>query len=533
MKIALAQINAAVGDLNGNQKKIVHFIQEARARGADLVAFPELAVTGYPPEDLLLKDHFVKDSIESLRQIIAATDRIAAVVGYVHKDKNGDLYNAAAVIENKKLVGVVYKCALPNYGVFDEKRYFKEGVFVENYSIKGTKVGITICEDIWIEQGCFIDQVEQGAQVLLNISSSPYDIRKINERKRLICGRARDSKRPVCYVNMVGGQDELVFDGTSLIANAKGQLAFCGQSFAEDLVVADLDELDTSLIEKEVNPVAEVYQALILGARDYVRKNCFQKVILGLSGGIDSAVVAAIACEALGKDNVVGVSMPSQYSSDATRSDAKVLAKNLGIDFKEIPIQGVFEGFLDVLSEEFQGTKPGVAEENIQARIRGNLLMALSNKFNYLLLTTGNKSEVAVGYCTLYGDMCGGFSIIKDVPKTMVYALAQEINARQGNVIPESILTRAPSAELRNDQKDEDSLPLYPVLDQILEGYVQEHRSLEDLVKRAPAEVVRDVIQLVDKSEYKRRQSPPGIKITARAFGRDWRLPITNKYREF
>jgi NAD+ synthase (glutamine-hydrolysing) len=559
LRIAIAQINATVGDLAGNREKICEYISQARRWDADVVVFPELAMTGYPPEDLLHKPHFIQDNIKSLRQIFKMVQGITAVIGFVDRDRDQRVYNAAAVITHKRLVGVYHKQALPNYGVFDEKRYFQEGLPQKLlFAWERQGIGVSICEDIWMDNGAVLNQARSGAALLINISCSPYDFGKLAQRERLLRRRAKEAGAFVCYANMVGGQDELVFDGGSLIVDPRGQILASGNQFEEDLVVADLAvetikrkmrcrecvplmgsfDIGKVSLEKRVvpdySPLERVYKALVLGTRDYIRKNGFQKVVVGLSGGIDSSVVAAIACEAIDPQNVIGVSMPSRFNSPETRADAQKLAENLRARFLEIPIQGLFEAYLKVLEKEFAGLSPTVAEENLQARIRGNLLMTLSNKFGWLVLTTGNKSEIAVGYCTLYGDMTGGFAVIKDVPKTQVFAIAQFINERQGGMIPQSVLTRPPSAELRDHQKDEDTLPPYNILDAMLKAYVEEHRSLTQMKKFQPHEDLNKAfIQMVDRSEYKRRQSPPGIKISTRAFGRDWRLPITNKYKEF
>ncbi len=569
IRIALAQINTTVGDIEGNTKKILEYIRKARAKQADIVAFPELAICGYPPEDLLLKKHFVDDNIKALKMIAKETRGIIAIVGFAHlQDKK--IFNAAAVLAEGTIKGIYNKMDLPNYGVFDEKRYFASGeknmVFsmgTERCSVPIGVFGISICEDIWKKDGAQKVQSQAGAKILFNISASPYYSGKMNEREMMLRARAKENKSFVCYVNLVGGQDELVFDGGSLIVNPKGETAALAHQFEEELLFADVD-LDFKKISKHVKNVKtigvstvgngrdrslqniprqiarhklgeaeEIYKALVLGTRDYILKNGFKKVVIGLSGGIDSALVAVIACDAIGRDNVTGISMPSQFSSSGTRSDAKKLAQNLGIHFREIPIEDIFEVFLKVFESEFKGEKRGIAEENIQARIRGNILMAFSNKYGWLVLTTGNKSEIATGYCTLYGDMAGGFAVIKDVPKTKIYQIARFRNNIEGKeLIPKDVFTRAPTAELRENQKDEDSLPAYPVLDVILRDYVELNKSAEAITKKNDSAVVKKVISLVDKSEYKRRQAPPGVKITPLAFGRDRRLPITNKYKE-
>jgi NAD+ synthase (glutamine-hydrolysing) len=569
-RVALAQINPTVGDLDGNVARIRAGLDQARALGCRLVAFPELAVTGYPPEDLLFKSAFIEANLKALAELVRASAGLTAVVGFV--DKRDDIFNAAAVLHDGALAGVYHKQYLPNYGVFDENRYFQAGTEAPVFTLGETPFAVNICEDIWYPTGPTTRQALAGAELVVTINASPYHAGKGHQRERMIATRAADDVVCLAFVNMVGGQDELVFDGGSLIVNERGEPVARGRQFAEDFVVADLDlesvfhaRLRDSRRRKDkqnaapvsrrvlsaptpaappplppresaapLAPVAEIYEALVLGTRDYVRKNGFKHVVIGLSGGIDSSLVAAIAVEALGKENVSGVTMPSPYSSSGTRNDAKRLAKNLGIDFLTLPITPVFRGFKRSLAAPFKGLKEDVAEENIQARIRGTLLMALSNKFGWLVLTTGNKSEIAVGYSTLYGDMAGGFAVIKDVPKTLVYEVSRYVNARAGRaVIPQSVFDRAPSAELRPDQTDQDTLPPYPELDAILHSYVEEDRGVSDLVARGcHEETVRRVVRMVDVNEYKRRQGPIGVKITPRAFGRDWRLPIVNRFRE-
>ncbi len=574
IRFGIAQINCTVGDLSGNTRKIVKFIDQAKSLAVDLVTFPELAISGYPPEDLLLKPEFVKQNKECLDRIIGHTSDIAVVVGFV--DNDTDIYNAAALLYNKKLVGVYHKFYLPNYGVFDENRYFQAGKECPVFTIHGIGIGITICEDIWYETGPATVQASAGARLLVNISASPYHAGKGLSRERMLATRAADNVAIVAYDNLVGGQDELVFDGNSVIFNEKGESVARGRQFEEDLVVVDLDmesvfrsqlhdprrRKETPWVKKELGrvikvavsdegsvvakpplparhverlgDVAEIYQALVLGARDYVRKNGFEKVVIGLSGGVDSSLVAVIAVDALGPENVVGVSMPSRYSSSGSKSDAEALARNLGIEFKVISIEKAFSSYLETLAEPFGDTKPDATEENIQARIRGNLLFALSNKFGWLVLACSNKSETATGYTTIYGDMAGGFIPLKDVPKTMVYKLAQYRN-QQGKeeLMPADVLTKAPSAELRPDQQDVDNLPPYDILDPILKAYVEDDLAIDQIVAMGfDRDTVIKVARLVDKSEYKRRQAAPGIKITPRDFGRDRRLPITNRFRE-
>ena len=570
VRVSLAQINPTVGDVEGNTRRIVDGIAQARALGADLVAFPELAVTGYPPEDLLFKSAFIEANLAALADVTKAARGLTAIVGFV--DRRQDLFNAAAVIHDGALAGVYHKQFLPNYGVFDENRYFQAGREASVFSIGTTSVAVNVCEDLWYPTGPTTPQALAGAELIVTINGSPYHAGKAHFRERMIATRAADDVVWLAFVNMVGGQDELVFDGASMIVDPHGQTVARGRQFVEELVTADLDldavfrarmqdsrrrkeTLDAAraplisappLRERPERPaisaplaeplprVDEVFQALVVGTRDYVRKNGFKRVVIGLSGGIDSSLVAAVAVEALGRENVTGVTMPSPFSSRGTRDDARRLAKNLGIEFMRLPITPVFKGFLKALAEPFKGLKEDVTEENIQARIRGTLLMGLSNKFGWLVLTTGNKSEIAVGYSTLYGDMAGGFAVIKDVPKTLVYELSRHVNARAGKpVIPESVLERAPSAELRHEQKDQDTLPPYDVLDAILEAYVEESRGVADLIADGFApEIVRKVVRMIDMAEYKRRQGPIGVKITPRAFGRDWRLPIVNRFRE-
>jgi len=573
LRIALAQINPTVGDLEKNTTLVLDYIDRSRKVGADIVAFPELALTGYPPEDLLLKPHFVRENIEALDRIIEAAKDLIVIVGFVDTD-GSDIYNAAAVIAGGKLVDAYHKNFLPNYGVFDEERYFQSGTRCPVFSSGEARIGVNICEDIWYPGGPAKLQALVGdAHLLINISSSPYHARKTVDRERMLCTRAEDNAVALAYCNVVGGQDELVFDGNSLIIDQDGKPIARGLPFAEDLIVADIDiervfserlhdprrrreklrvEADGSLYSitlpdiaasaskpalastapKILSDTEEAYAALVIGTRDYVRKNGFDKVYLGLSGGIDSALTAVLAVDALGADTVNAVFMPTQYSSSESARDARELATNLGIHFQTIEIEKVFDEYLRMMSPSFDGLPEDTTEENLQARIRGNILMALSNKFNGLVLSTGNKSEMSVGYSTLYGDMVGGFAVLKDVPKTLVYELVRFVNARlPGPVIPEYVITRPPSAELRPNQKDQDTLPPYDVLDAILEAYIEKDMSAEAIGDLGfPIETVRWVVARVDSAEYKRRQSPPGIKITPRAFGRDRRMPITNKY---
>ena len=572
IRIGMAQINSTVGDLSGNTKKIIRFIEEAKSRGVDLLTFPELAITGYPPEDLLLKPQFIKQNKENLSEIINHSSDIAVVVGFV--DSNNDIYNAAALLYDNRLVGVYHKVYLPNYGVFDENRYFQAGNKCPIFIINGVCIGITICEDMWYEAGVATMQAYAGARVLINISASPYHAGRGLFRERMLATRASDNVAIIVHNNLVGGQDELVFDGNSLIINEKGELIAQGKQFEEDLIISDLDvesvfrsqlhdprrRKETPLVREKLeqpniievssecttitkpslpsrrieklDELTEIYQALVLGTRDYVLKNGFSKVVIGLSGGIDSSLVAAIAVDALGPENVIGISMPSMYSSPGSKSDAAALAQNLGIDFQIIPISKAIDSYHQTLADIFKDTQPDITEENLQARIRGNILFALSNKFGWLVLACSNKSETAVGYTTLYGDMSGGFIPLKDVPKTMVSELAKHRNLQaRREVIPSSILTKAPSAELRPDQKDTDTLPPYEVLDPILKAYVEDDLTIEQIIATGfDREAVIKAAHLVDKNEYKRRQAAPGIKISTRNFGRDRRLPITNRF---
>ena len=574
-RIALAQINVTVGDLSGNTSKIIDVVQRARESGANLVAFPELTVPGYPPEDLLLKPQFLVENRQRMEQITEASHGISVVVGFADF-VGGEVYNAAAVAHDGRIVGIYHKQFLPNYGVFDEDRYFRSGDACPVYVLDGTSVGVNICEDIWYAVGPTVVQRSVGAEVIVNINGSPFHAGKWRSREKMLATRAADNEVFLAYVNMVGGQDELVFDGGSMVFDPTGEMIASSSQFEEDLLIVDLDveavfrsrlrdprprkedpdsirrlgraevvrvsewyERNTQTLPSKPVPSTfydgpeEVYRALTLGTRDYVRKCGFEKVLVALSGGIDSSLVAAIAVDALGSENVVGVSMPSRFSSEGSVVDAKLLADNLGIELWTLPIEQPFEAMLDTLAPQFEGTDWGIAEENIQSRIRGNLIMALSNKFGWLVLTTGNKSEMATGYATIYGDMSGGFAVIKDVPKVMCYELSEYRNSQSDRpVIPLSVIEKPPSAELRPDQLDEDSLPSYERLDPILKAYVEDDMSFEEIVSTGEdPEVVKHVIGLVDRSEYKRRQAAPGIKITPRNFGRDRRMPIANRWR--
>ncbi len=582
LRVALAQINVTVGDLEGNSQKILAAMQQASAARAQILGTPELALTGYPPEDLLLKPGFVDDNLRALQELIQASRAfpgLTTVIGFV--DRDHDIYNAAAIISEGKLYGKYHKHYLPNYGVFDEYRYFQAGRKAPLFLVNGVHVGVNICEDVWYPTGPLTMQAHAGAEVILNINGSPYYAGKGIFRQEMLATRASDNGVIVAYVNMVGGQDELVFDGGSMVLNEQGELIARGKEFAEDMLTVDLDTASVfrtrlhdprrrqdrlqvrpddvpiitiseapkdsagsaapspvvlgapQRIEPKMERLQEIYSALVLCTGDYVRKNNFKQVIIGLSGGIDSSLTATIAVDALGAENVLGVSMPSGYSSEGSRTDAQELADNLGIHMLTIPIEEIFRTSLKVLQPALGEGDPGIAAENLQARIRGNILMAISNKQNALVLTTGNKSEMATGYSTLYGDMAGGFAVIKDVLKTLVYELSRYRNTLGDRpVIPPSVIEKPPSAELRPGQKDTDTLPPYEVLDPILRAYAEEDRSLEEIVAIGfDRKTVERVMRLVDSSEYKRRQAPPGVKITTRAFGRDRRLPITNRYR--
>ncbi|HZT85386.1 MAG TPA: NAD+ synthase [Gaiellaceae bacterium] len=530
MRLALAQIDPTVGDLDGNRELIVARIEEARLAGADLVLLPELAVTGYPPEDLLLRPGFVRASRASVDRVAAETHGIVALVGAPLFD--GVLYNACAICRDGEIAGWAKKRHLPNYGVFDEKRYFASGEDIALLEVAGTKVGITICEDMWIPGPPTTELAAAGAELVVNLSASPFHVGRATEREAIFSARARESAVRVALCNTVGGQDELVFDGHSLVIEKDGAVLARGPGFEEALLVVDLEQPRAATAELG-DDVGQMRRALVLGLRDYVRKNGFEAVLVSVSGGIDSAVTAALAVEALGPERVHCVSMPSRYSSEATRTDARRLAENLGCDFRELPIEPVVEAYTGVLAESFAGYDRDVAEENLQARARGTLAMALSNKFGWLLVASGNKSELSVGYATLYGDMAGGFALLKDVFKTDVFRLARHLNERaRRELVPQSTIDRPPSAELRDGQLDEDSLPPYSELDRVLEAYVEEDRSLDELSADGfDPDVVARAVALIDRAEYKRRQAPPGVRLRPKAFGRDRRTPITNRWR--
>jgi NAD+ synthase (glutamine-hydrolysing) len=572
MRLALHQLNATVGDIAGNEARIRDAIGKAKEAGAQIVAFPELAVTGYPPEDLLLKEHFLRDARAAVDRLAEDAEGIVALVGFPEYAE--DVFNAMAVLADGEVQGIYRKMRLPNYGVFDEVRYFQAGTAPAVIEVDGVTVGLSICEDMWVPGPPLTDEALAGAELIVNLSASPYSEAKPREREQMIAQRARDNLSALAFCALVGGQDELVFDGTSSVLDHEGRVIARAPQFAEHLLVCDVDahaaraarlrdtrprlasrearprvehlgtfttgalERETAAPEGQVFDLldgdAEVYAALVLGTRDYVRKNGFDHVVLGLSGGIDSTLVACVAVDALGADKVTAAVMPSPYSSSGTQDDARQLARNLGIELLEFDISEAMAVYDRMLEPVFGDRPPDITEENLQARIRGNILMALSNKFGWLVLTTGNKSEMSVGYSTLYGDSAGGFAVIKDVPKLLVYRLV-EVRAKRDpqSPIPDSIVTRPPSAELRADQKDEDSLPPYEILDAILQGAVEEDLGRDQLLARGlAAEDVDRVARLIDLAEYKRRQNPPGIKITSKAFGRDRRVPITNRYRD-
>lgn len=579
-RLAIAQINTVVGDFKGNAEKIVSFIEKAKSMEAHIIAFPELALCGYPPEDLLLKPKFIEDGMRTLETIMPSSNGIVSIIGFPHL--TDDLYNAAAILFNEKLIASYHKIFLPNYGVFDEFRYFKSGAEIPVFNADRLTFGVNVCEDIWFAEGPTMAQaLEPGCQLIINLSSSPYYFNKGELREKMVGMRAYDNQVYVVYVNATGGQDELVFDGQSLVAAPDGRIIARGKQFEEELILVDLDlslmsnkhlfdpkrrqrvdrqksafdhpktvsyRIDdfklkpvenkvgkaTNVIQPILEPVAEIYEALITGLGDYVKKNGFSKVVVGLSGGIDSALTATICADALGKENVTGVTMPSRYSSKGSVEDSEELARNLEISLLNVPIEPMFEALKTSLDEIFTGLPENITEENMQPRIRGTILMALSNKFNWLVIATGNKSELAVGYTTLYGDMVGGFAVLKDIYKTTVYELAKYRNSLPGGpVIPQSTIDKAPSAELKPDQRDEDSLPPYPMLDKILKDHVEVEKSVGDLVAEGlPEDRIRWTIRSVDRNEYKRRQGPIGIKISPRAFGKDRRVPITNAYRE-
>ena len=573
LRVSVAQLNSFVGDIDGNVKKIKDAIDFAEEKRSDILVLPELFITGYPPEDLVLRVSFLKENIRALKDVARYSNgkKVLTLVGFI--DVDDDVYNAAAVLRDGEILGVYRKRLLPNYSVFDERRYFNSGNRALVLKLGDMRIGVTICEDLWSPIGPLTEEVfGGGAEVVVNLSASPYYYGKRDLRKKYLSSRAYDYHVALIYSNLVGGQDEIVFDGSSLVIDAEGNIIREGKVFEEEMFTVDLnvdeglrailhdprrrdwryraeeveiknvgqlrddkDELKVEKIVWKIGREEEILRALKTGVRDYVQKNGFKKVVVGLSGGIDSSLVASVAVEALGKDRVVGVLMPSMYTSKESVEDAEILAKNLGIEYHIIPIEKVYFSYIDSLRDVFKGTKEDVTEENIQARIRGNYLMALSNKFGYLVLTTGNKSEMATGYATLYGDMAGGFAVLKDVYKTDVYRIARWINEKNGReIIPERVFVKPPSAELKPGQTDQDKLPPYEILDEILKLYVDEERSVEEITEMGfDGEMVRKVAMMVDRNEYKRRQAPPGIKITKRAFGKDRRMPITNGYREY
>lgn len=575
-----------MGDFKGNFDKIASHIEQAKNQGVDILAFPELAITGYPPEDLVLKPAFIEENLKYLDKIKNLSDSIVIVIGFVNKDF--EIYNSAAICSNKKIISIYNKQFLPNYSVFDEERYFQKGLETLIFELRGMSFGVNICEDIYYSSGPAKSQaILGGANLIINISASPYHVGKVEEREKILFTRAVDNRVNIMYVNLVGGQDELVFDGDSMLVNEKGKILARAKSFEEDYFIFDLDteEVNSTRLqdakfknqrdsaEGETVPLKvikiddfaknsnqtknknlagieqydlifdrykeliscqeeEIFKALVLGTKDYISKNGFAKVVLGLSGGIDSALTAVVAVFAIGKQNVTGVLMPSEYSSKGSIDDSLLLASNIGIDTLIVPISDVYKSYLDNLGPIFKTDRINITKENLQARIRGNILMGLSNENGWLVLATGNKSEISVGYCTLYGDMVGGFSPIKDIYKTLVYGICNFVNRKYSNIIPETIISKVPSAELKPGQKDEDKLPPYDKLDEILKLYIEEEKDYHDIVKCGFDEkMARDVINMVDFSEYKRRQGAPGIKITQRAFGRDRRYPITNKFK--
>ena len=551
IKLGLAQFNPVVGDITGNVKRICQIIEEAKIHSVDLLAFPELSVTGYPPEDLLYQESFIQSNLNAIDRILEVTHNICVIVGFVAKEDS--LFNASAVMKNKEILDTYYKHILPNYGVFDEQRYFSEGQDEFVFTVNDVCVGTNICEDIWFPEGPTKNQKNKGAECIININASPFHTEKKVMREVELASRAKENDIPIAYVNMVGGQDELVFDGNSFIVNNRGNVITRASSFEEELITVDM-VFENSVVDipkpakvydinndpnsreprnpMEVNGLEEVYRALVLGTKDYAHKSGFNKVLLGLSGGIDSALTAIIAADALGNSNVTAVTMPSRYSSRGSVEDSEILARNIGIELLNVPIEKAHLAFENLLNPIFAGTKENLAEENVQSRIRGNILMTISNKFGWLVLTTGNKSEMSMGYATLYGDMAGGFCIIKDIPKTLVYKLCEWKNETLGyDAIPRNILEKPPSAELKPDQIDQDSLPPYEILDDIIELYLEKGFTYSELLTKGFSAIdVEQVIGSIHKNEYKRNQAPPGVKVTSRAFGKDWRMPIVSRF---
>ena len=564
LRIAMAQINSSVGDFEGNKRKIIDCIDQAKSIKTDIIAFPELAITGYPPQDLLFNTKFIETNLEVLDGIVTESNDITAIIGFVDKDQNDNIYNSAAIISDKTLQGVYHKIHLPNYGVFDEKRYFSKGSKTKLIVLGKTKIGVSICEDIWHPNGPILEQALQGAQLSININGSPYHAGKKKVRENLLKSHSINHHLFVGYINMVGGQDELVFDGNSMLLNPNGEIIAQANQFEEDLVFTDL-KIDESKLDREkplvtqhvinesiqlsdnltqnkpvlkrnfpvqYDQIGEIYAALVLGTKDYVHKCGFKKVIVALSGGIDSSLVTTIAVDALGVQNVTAVSLPSKYSSQSSIDDAELLSRNLGITLHTIPINSSVNVFDKTLESYLENIEDDLTNQNVQSRIRGLIVMALSNNSGDLVLTTGNKSEMAVGYATIYGDMAGGYAVIKDVPKTLVYKLAFYRNSINEPLIPSSVLLKAPSAELKPNQKDQDYLPEYDVLDEILKEYIENENSPEEISEKGfPLELVEKIIKMVDQSEYKRQQAAPGIKITSKNFGRDRRMPISNRFR--
>ena len=564
LRIAMAQINSSVGDFEGNKRKIIDCIDQAKSIKADIIAFPELAITGYPPQDLLFNTKFIETNLEVLDGIVTESNDITSIIGFVDKDQNDNIYNSAAIISDKTLQGVYHKIHLPNYGVFDEKRYFSKGSKTKLIVLGKTKIGVSICEDIWHPNGPILEQALQGAQLSININGSPYHAGKKKVREDLLKSHSINHQLFIGYINMVGGQDELVFDGNSMLLNPNGEIIAQANQFEEDLVFTDL-KIDESKLDREkplvtqhvinesiqlsddltqnkpilqrnspiqYDQIGEIYAALVLGTKDYVHKCGFQKVIVALSGGIDSSLVTTIAVDALGIQNVTAVSLPSKYSSQSSIDDAELLSRNLGITLHNIPINSSVNVFDKTLESYLENIENDLTNQNVQSRIRGLIMMALSNNSGALVLTTGNKSEMAVGYATIYGDMAGGYAVIKDVPKTLVYKLASYRNSINEPLIPSSVLLKAPSAELKPNQKDQDYLPEYDVLDEILKEYIENENSPEEISEKGfPLELVEKIIKMVDQSEYKRQQAAPGIKITSKNFGRDRRMPISNRFR--
>ncbi len=564
LRIAMAQINSSVGDFEGNKRKIIDCIDQAKSIKADIIAFPELAITGYPPQDLLFNTKFIETNLEVLNGIVTESNDITSIIGFVDKDQNDNIYNSAAIISDKTLQGVYHKIHLPNYGVFDEKRYFSKGSKNKLIVLGKTKIGVSICEDIWHPNGPILEQALQGAQLSININGSPYHAGKKKVREDLLKSHSINHQLFIGYINMVGGQDELVFDGNSMLLNPNGEIIAQANQFEEDLVFTDLKinepklDREKPLVTQHVinesiqlsddltqnkpvlqrnspvqyDQIGEIYAALVLGTKDYVHKCGFKKVIVALSGGIDSSLVTTIAVDALGVQNVTAVSLPSKYSSQSSIDDAELLSRNLGITLHNIPINSSVNVFDKTLESYLENIEDDLTHQNVQSRIRGLIMMALSNNSGALVLTTGNKSEMAVGYATIYGDMAGGYAVIKDVPKTLVYKLAFYRNSINEPLIPSSVLLKAPSAELKPNQKDQDYLPEYDVLDEILKEYIENENNPEEISEKGfPLELVEKIIKMVDQSEYKRQQAAPGIKITSKNFGRDRRMPISNRFR--